>query len=47
MALRILHLAETTRGAHDARGLRALRDYKLASFGAFGRSLRENKKETN
>ena len=47
IALRILHLAKTTRGSHDVRGLRAPRDYKLASFAAFGRSLRENKKETN
>ena len=31
MAHRILHVAKTTRGSHDARGLRALRDYKLAS----------------
>ena len=47
MAHRILHLAKTTRGSHDARGLRAPRDYKLVSLAAFGRSLRENKKETN
>ena len=31
MAHRILHQAKTTRGSHDARGLRARRDYKLAS----------------
>ena len=44
MAHRILHLAKTTRGSRDARALRGRRGYKLASLGAFGRSLRENKK---
>ena len=41
MAHRILHLVKTTRGSRDKRALRARRDYKLASLGAFGRSLSE------
>ena len=31
-AHRILHQAQTTRCSHDASGLRARRDYKLASW---------------
>ena len=42
MAHRILYLAKTTRGSRDLRVLRVRRDYKLALFAAFGRSLREN-----
>ena len=42
MAHRILYLAKTTRGSRDSRVLRVRRDYKLALFAAFGRSLREN-----
>ena len=41
MAHRILHLVKTTRGSRDKRALRARRDYKLASLGAFGHSLIE------
>ena len=37
-----LYLAKTTHGSRDSRVLRVRRDYKLALFAAFGRSLREN-----